>query len=452
MAIAVDTTTDGGFNGSTTTLTWSHTTAGSDRVLLVAVQTTSGDLVTGATYNTVAMTQINKAVAPSSTTNIYLFYLIAPTTGAHDVVVTASATSALAGLSASYTGCDQASQPDSQTTATAANPATSLTASTTVVASNCWLVSVFVNTASFAAAGTNTTERIEHSAVGFGIYDSNGTVSTGSQSLQATGSTADWAAVIASLDPAAAPPQKITELAALTDPQTGDYLVLADDPGGTAINKRLTIASLISTFGLFTNVVVQTKTVGSGTYTPTTGMVKVLGIAVGGGGAGAGGVNTDSAGGGGGGGGTVIRLMTAANIGASKAYVVGAAAAATTLDTAGALLNAGAGGAGTAGSVFSVVGVTTAGGTGGTAANGDLNMPGQAGERGVIYSATDGHGGDGGNSVFGAGAASGGTGIAGSTGGEYGGGGGGGHAASASDRAGGAGAPGILYLIEFLSV
>lgn len=236
----------------------------------------------------------------------------------------------------------------------------------------------------------------------------------------------------------------------LTVPVLADLLVLVDDVPGTPILKK-TLLSDFATALTFGQVVVQVKSVGSGTYTPTAGMKKVLVIGVGGGGAGAGGVNTDSAGGGGGGGGACIRLLTAADIGASKAYVVGAADAATTLDTAGALLNAGAGGTGVAGATFSVVGVQTAGGTGGTAANGDLNIPGQPGEHGVIYSATDGHGGDGGSSLLGAGGISGGTNVAGATPGEYGGGGSGGHAAAATNRDGAPGAPGILYLIEMLS-
>jgi hypothetical protein len=244
------------------------------------------------------------------------------------------------------------------------------------------------------------------------------------------------------------PDSTIWNLTALTTPALEDVLVAVNDPAGTPATNKLILSDLLAALALST-VVVQTKTVGSGTYTPTTGMKKVLGIAVGGGGAGAGGVNTDSAGGGGGGGATCIRLMTAAQIGASKAYVVGAAGAATTLDAAGALMNAGFGAAGTAGATFSTVGVSVAGGAGGTSTNGDLNIPGEPGERGIIYSGTTGWGGNGGRSVFGAG----GVGVnagAGAAGTGYGGGGAGGHAATAGDQGGGAGTAGVLYLIEFL--
>ena len=245
-------------------------------------------------------------------------------------------------------------------------------------------------------------------------------------------------------------------LTALTTPALEDVLAVVDDPSVTPISKKVTLANFAPL--TVSNVVVQVKTVGSGTYTPTTGMKKVLAIAVGGGGAGAGGVNTDSAGGGGGGGGTVIRLMTAAQIGASKAYVVGAggvaatpsAGTATTLD-GGTLMNAGGGGVGTGGATFSVLGVSVAGGAGGAASGGDLNIPGQAGERGVIFDGTTGIGGGGGDSVLGFGGNASAIGnVAGVAGVQYGGGGSGGHASATQDRLGGAGAAGVLYFIEFL--
>ena len=246
----------------------------------------------------------------------------------------------------------------------------------------------------------------------------------------------------------------IWSLAALTAPALEDLLAAVDDPAGTPVTKKLALSALAPL--TITNVTLQVKTVGSGTYTPTAGMRKVLAIAVGGGGGGHGGLNTDSAGGGGGGGGVCIRLLSAAQIGASKAYVVGAlgaagaAGTATTLDAAGALLNAGGGSAGAAGATFSVIGVQAAGGAGGAASNGDLNIPGKPGGHGVIFDGSVGVGGLGGWSVFGMGGAPGGTNVAGGNGTGYGGGGAGGHASATADRAGGTGSDGILWLLEFL--
>ena len=71
-----------------------------------------------------------------------------------------------------------------------------------------------------------------------------------------------------------------------------------------------------------TSVVTQVLT-GSGTYTPTTGMLQVLAVCIGGGGGGAPVTAADDAGGGGGGGGCAVKLFSAADIGANKEYVAG---------------------------------------------------------------------------------------------------------------------------------
>lgn len=245
---------------------------------------------------------------------------------------------------------------------------------------------------------------------------------------------------------------KITALTALTAPTTDDLLAIVDDPAGTPVTKKITLANLIGgTSALFvSNVTVQILTSASGTYTPTAGMKKVLFIAVGPGGNGASITAVDEMSGGGGGGGTCIRLMTAAQIGASKAYTVGASSGNnTTLNTTDLVANSGSNGS--ASGLTTTLGTQAAGGAGGTASGGDLNIPGEAGQRGIIYDTTNGCGGAGGSSMFGAGGAESGTEAAGANGTAYGGGGGGAHCAGGVDRAGGTGAAGVIYAIEFLS-
>ena len=244
--------------------------------------------------------------------------------------------------------------------------------------------------------------------------------------------------------------QKITELTALTTPATEDLLAIVDDPAGTPVTKKITLANLLTLF--LSNVVVQTLTSASGTYTPTTGMKKVLMIAVGPGGNGAGVTNVDEAGGGGGGGGCVIKLFTAAEIGASQPYAVGQSSGNhTELGTSGALLSANSGQNGSATGNTTTLGAQATGGGGGLATGGDLNIPGEAGQRAVIYSTAHGCGGAGGSSAFGNGGAPSGTEAAGNNGTAYGGGGGGAHTAGDTDRSGGTGAVGVIYAIEFLS-
>lgn len=241
--------------------------------------------------------------------------------------------------------------------------------------------------------------------------------------------------------------QKITEFVALTTPATEDLLAIVDDPAGTPVTKKITIANLLSLF--ISNVVVQILTSASGTYTPTTGMRKCLMIAVGPGGNGSGVTAADDAGGGGGGGGTAIKLFTAADIGASKPYTVGQSSGNnTTLNTTTLVANSGANGAATGNNT--TLGFSSAGGAGGSASGGDLNIPGEPGRRSIIYSTTHGSGGGGGASVLGHGGAMSGSDAAGGVGTGYGGGGSGAHTSADVDRSGGAGAVGVIYVIEFL--
>jgi hypothetical protein len=241
---------------------------------------------------------------------------------------------------------------------------------------------------------------------------------------------------------------KTTGLDANTTPAVTDLIPIVDDPGGTAVLQKMALSYLLAM--AVTNVVVQVISAGTTTYTPTTGMKKVLAILVGPGGNGGAVTGVDCVGGGGGGGGTCIRLCTAAEIGASSACVVGTAGTATTL--ADVSMSAGPGGNGASSADSTTLGTLGAGGAGGTSSGGDLNITGQAGFRGVIHSTTAGLSGAGGNSMFGGGASQKGPDSAGAAGGAYGGGGSGGACSEGTDRAGGGGANGIMYMIEFLNV
>lgn len=247
---------------------------------------------------------------------------------------------------------------------------------------------------------------------------------------------------------------KISALTETTTPTTDDLIALVDDPAGTPITKKATLANLLK-LGL-TTVTVQTLTSASGTYTPTNGMKKCLVIAVGGGAGGESVTLADEAGGGGGGGGTVVRLFTAAEISGHDGYAVGASASAattgnnTTFSSSPTLLTAGGGARGATTGNTVTVGIQGAGGNGGTATGGDLNIPGEPGGAGIMFSATACLGGRGGNSVFGAGGACTGNAAAGNNGTAYGGGGSGATTSDDTNRSGGTGAAGVIYVIEFI--
>jgi len=200
MALAFDAAVDGSIVIPGTSLTWAHTCTGSDRILLVAAFDDSGgaSLITGVTYNSVALTKIAE-VQVLDNRWVTLWYLVAPATGSNNVVITASASTVIAGISGSYTGAAQTGQPDSFATNTS-TASTSLTTTTTVVASDCWLVmgikSLGVNSYSYSPTGS---ERISNSQMHF--WDSNATIGTGSQAVVATASPDNHGAVLVSIAP-----------------------------------------------------------------------------------------------------------------------------------------------------------------------------------------------------------------------------------------------------------
>ncbi len=187
MAIALDVATDGGKSpASGQTHTWTHVCTGSNLTLFVSHTGVAGDDITGATYNSVSMTLVQKKQIPADRWT-YQFILDTNECGA----------------SASYTGTKQSGQPDSSNT-NSGSTITTLTTSTTVVAANCWLILTGGYHSGTQSAGTGTTKRIDAGGGGQGlvIFDSNGTVSTGSQGLvENSGSTTQLSGITCSLAP-----------------------------------------------------------------------------------------------------------------------------------------------------------------------------------------------------------------------------------------------------------
>lgn len=212
MAIAFDAAAGAKDNsGSVTSLSWTHTTSGSNRLLFVGVSITTNNAttITGVTYNGVSLTQFDTVTA--SPVTCAGFYLINPATGANTVQITLSgvliSNQQIGGVSQSYTGCQQSAQPDSHshnsTSGTNPNP---FTVSTTVVGANCWLVGAATEDQGAIAAGSAGSGTTYRGVVEFNMFgaDSNATVGTGSQSLnwgRAGGINANVAGIVMSVTP-----------------------------------------------------------------------------------------------------------------------------------------------------------------------------------------------------------------------------------------------------------
>lgn len=214
-----------------TSLTWSHTCGGSNRVLLVGVavgQASGSDAtktISSVTYAGVAMTSLGVRHSNNQTAGyVQVFGLIAPASGANNVIVTfASApTSAEAG-SLSFNGADQVSGWGTPVLASGATATATATVSSNTSGN---IIAYFV--VNGADTGTNpTSPATKRYQANFNHSSAGGC--SGGATIPATGSsvtcswpvTADWYAVIAvevKAAPQAATPSTVAVAAVIPSP------------------------------------------------------------------------------------------------------------------------------------------------------------------------------------------------------------------------------------------
>lgn len=130
------------------TATWSHTCTGSNLVLgvVTANYDSGGDtdgVVTGVTYNGVALTKASDAVYAGLGMTCSAWYLIGPATGANNIVVTcAGTTDNIKAAAASYSNAKLASQPNANVSSTTTSGKVRNNTFTTT-ANNCFRLDIF---------------------------------------------------------------------------------------------------------------------------------------------------------------------------------------------------------------------------------------------------------------------------------------------------------------------
>ena len=234
MAIAFD-ASSGVWAGGVTSQTVSHTCTGSDRCLVVNVVVDGTDTCTGVTYNGVAMTQTGKVLA-GSYRYIYVYTLLAPATGANNIVASISSSGFLEVNAASYTGVAQTGQPEATVTNSGSSGASTLTTTVTTLTDNAWAVMSVLGTAGALAAGAGTTKRAS-SLVG-GVFDSGAAITpAGAAPLIFTMASAEMGAISVSLAPSAGGDTTAPTLTSPTGTQTGSTTasgtVSTDEGNGT---------------------------------------------------------------------------------------------------------------------------------------------------------------------------------------------------------------------------
>lgn len=196
-------------------ISWSHTVAVQpNRILLVGVaneepNAAAGDLVvTGITYNGVALTKLDSAQdADGSTTNrTELWYLLAPATGANTVEVTQTGDVDGVGVSAiSYYNVRQVAPTFASAHASASS---AVSTSITPPAINSMLVDVAVNgsAANTLTVGGGQTERVNQtsspdSVLDWGMSEKLATSVASTTMTWTLGGNSRWGQVVAALYP-----------------------------------------------------------------------------------------------------------------------------------------------------------------------------------------------------------------------------------------------------------
>ena len=162
-----------------TSITYSHTCTGSDRILIVGVCEAGSTSATGmtVTYNGVSMTAVTGSPKANGTSSqAWLFYLINPATGANNVVVSWTGSTYMRSISASYTGAKQSAQPNAHNEANATG--TTITTTATSTENSCWNISFVAGDGATAFTASTGVTSVRDSGSGLSnicaLGDSNG--------------------------------------------------------------------------------------------------------------------------------------------------------------------------------------------------------------------------------------------------------------------------------------
>lgn len=196
MAIAYDTSVDGGDNaGTTSSLTFNHVCTGSNLIGFVCIlgdNIGSSDDIASVTWGGVSCVFVRKYITPNEHLNryAYIYAIIGPVIGSQSIVITSSSTHFLLAISVSYTGVDQTSNPIDQTSNHGPQSPANLTTALVTTIDNSWilLLAEGLPTNPPTTGDANTTIRKENTTYhNFLVADSNGVIHpAGSYSMTTT--------------------------------------------------------------------------------------------------------------------------------------------------------------------------------------------------------------------------------------------------------------------------
>lgn len=190
-------------SGSSATVPFAIGT-GANRILFVTALKQSSQTVTSITYGGIPMTQVESVLGYTFAENLYIYMLVNPPSGTHDIVALYSGAGVNLIYASSYTGAAQTGQPDAHTSQRATS-GTSLSTSLNMVADNSWMYGFFRVANSIQTPDSNTSFFAANNDVN--QADTNGSLTpTGSYSM-GVNSYGDGVAaqMVVSFAPAVAP-------------------------------------------------------------------------------------------------------------------------------------------------------------------------------------------------------------------------------------------------------
>lgn len=188
MAIAFDAASEAGTPAYATSLSWSHTCTGDNRILIVGLSFFLTVTDVAVTYNGVAMTLVDNAVGGNGG-KPWMFRLVAPATGSNTIAASWTTSSSCAGGGMSFTGVSQSAPLGTA----AKNTGASTTPTVDVTSASGELVVDVVSNANAGGApsvGADQTER--YNQLGSGT---NNVYGAGSHEAGAATTTMSWTIV-----------------------------------------------------------------------------------------------------------------------------------------------------------------------------------------------------------------------------------------------------------------
>lgn len=186
-------------SGGLGTASFSHNSGtGGSRILWV-VTSSDGGGASGVTYGGVAMTELVSASFSLGAFTVKVWYLLNPLSGSNTVAASGMGGTFTVGA-LTYSGARQAGIPDA--VAVSSGSGTPYTKSLTTVTPNAWILFVTMNDINTSAASTGSTQRIASAGVVLDIYDSNGPLAPGSNSMSVTQAGGpNWGSAMVSFAP-----------------------------------------------------------------------------------------------------------------------------------------------------------------------------------------------------------------------------------------------------------